>query len=105
MTTAFEDYCNRLRAKYGDKFSASGLAEKFRPYFGSHRRIKVRFSGGTVKFGTVSGTTGWRPSLMLMLRQNAHGSFWLLSDKDEIVAVQAYSGKGYRLVMPDAAKD
>ncbi len=94
--TAFEEYCSRLQRLHGDKFSADDLAHKFRPYFRSDRRIKVRFSHGEIKTGTVSGTIGWRPSLMLMLRRNAMGSSYLLSDKDEIVAVQNRNGKGYR---------
>ena len=84
MNKAFDDYCARLRAKHGDKFSDGGLAHKFRPYFRG-RRIKVRFTCGTVKSGTVSGTTGWRPSLMLMLTKRSIGSSWLLSDADEIL--------------------
>jgi hypothetical protein len=93
---AFNDYCARLRKQWGDKFSDAGLSEKFRPYFRSGQRIKVRFSYGEIKTGTVSGTTGWQPSLMLMLTSRAMGSSHLLSDRDEIIAVKC--GKHYRSI-------
>jgi hypothetical protein len=93
----FQDYCDRLRAKYGDKFTDIGLAQKFRPYFRG-QRIKVRFSYGETKTGTVGGTTGWQPSLMLMLTKRSLGSSHLLSDRDEIIAVQNYGDKGYRSI-------
>lgn len=86
MMLEFSAYCARLRAKHGDRFDGSDLSRKFAPFFGDRsKRVKVRFSCGTVKTGWVSGTTGWRPSLMLMLRRNSTGSSWLLSDKDQLL--------------------
>jgi hypothetical protein len=81
----FLDYTNRLKTRHGDQFDASGLAPKFRQYFG--QRIEVKFSCGTIKRGYVTGTTGWKPALMLLLRRNSMGSSWLLSDKDTLVQV------------------
>jgi len=78
----FEEYCERLRAQHGEKFTRDGLATKFAPFFG--QRIEVRFNCGTVKRGFVTGTTGWRPSLMLLLRRNSSGSSWLLGTEDTI---------------------
>jgi len=65
----------------------SNIAQKFSGYYGKDIRIKVGFcdNNGKVyetKTGTVSMTTGWKPSLMLMLRRDSHGSSYLLSDKD-----------------------
>lgn len=83
MNKHFEAYVARLQAAHGTRFSADGLAMKFRPYM--RQRIEVRFSCGTVKRGFVGGTTGWQPSLMLVLKRNSSGSSWLLSDKDELL--------------------
>lgn len=91
----FQEYCERLKRTHGAKFSDSDLSSKFSPYFRGPR-IKVRFSHGEVKTGTVSGTTGWRPSLMLMLTSRSMGSSYLLSDDDEIIGVKY--GKGYRSI-------
>lgn len=73
-------YVERLRKQHGDKFSDASLSQKFASEFGD--RIEVRFSDGTIKRGWVTGTTGWQPSLMILLRRNSSGSSWLLSDKD-----------------------
>ena len=91
--TSFEDYCKRLRATHNEKFTDAGLAQKFVGFFNGPR-IKVRFKYGEVKTGTVSGTTGWQPSFMLMLARNHRGSSWLLSDQDEIIGVK--HGRMYR---------
>lgn len=68
----------------------SNIAQKFSYYYNKNIRIKVGFcdNNGKVyktKTGTVSMTTGWKPSLMLMLRKNSSGSSYLLSDKDIIL--------------------
>lgn len=90
-------HANKL--KHGDKWDSSDLAPKFVPFYHG-QRIKVRFSvggGGSEtdllnnvieKTGIVSMTTGWRPSFMLILRATDCDSQWLLSQEDEIVAVQ-----------------
>jgi hypothetical protein len=93
--TQFTDYCERLQRQYGERFSDVGLSQKFRPYF-QGQRIKVRFGDGEVKTGIVSGTTGWRPSLMLMLTRRSTGSVYLLHDRHEIIGIKC--GKGYRSV-------
>ena len=85
MNTACKDYCERLSKRHGDKFSAAGIAPQAAEYFG--QRVEVQFSCGEIKRGWISGTTGWQPSLMLMLRRNSSGSSWLLGDKDNIVRV------------------
>lgn len=85
---AFRSYVARLRSTHGDKFDANGLAPRFAEHYG--HRVEVKFSCGTVKRGWISGTTGWRPSLMLMLRRNSSGSSWLVGDKDELIRVRDY---------------
>lgn len=89
----FNDYLNHKRSRHGDKFDVSELWEKFRPHFRSGQRIKVRryypetYEGYT-RTGTVGVTTGTRPAFLLMHRSDASGSSDVLSEKDEIVAVQ-----------------
>jgi hypothetical protein len=84
-----DDYLSRQRARYGEQFDDSSLSRKFARYFNSGQRIEVLFSYGEVKRGTVSATTGWRPSFMLMLTKRSIGSSWLLSDRDSVIAVIA----------------
>lgn len=91
MNRAFEDYKNRLRERHGGKFSDSGLSPKFAEHFG--HRVEVRFSFGEVKRGWVTGTTGWRPSLMLLRRRHERGSSWLLDNGDEFVRVLDTRGR------------
>ena len=82
------NYVSRLRAKHGDKFSDGDLAPQFAEHFG--QRVEVRYdypSGSITKRGWVTGTSGWRPSLMILLRRNSHGSSWLVSNKDTLVRV------------------
>lgn len=84
MNAQFNAYCARLKAQHGDKFSDADLSQKFAPYFG--QKLKVR-DGSMVKWGQLTGTTGWRPSLML-IHHNAHGSSFLLNDACEILEVR-----------------
>lgn len=68
----------------------SNIAQQFAGYYRKDIRIKVAFcdDNGKVyetKTGTVSMTTGWKPSLMLMLRKDSTGSSWLLSAKDKLI--------------------
>lgn len=86
MSSEFESYVARLKTKHGDKFSGAGLSQKFAPYFGRRYWLKVR-DGDMVKWGYVTGTTGWRPSLML-IHWNEHGSSFLLDDRCEILEIQ-----------------
>lgn len=61
------------------------IPAKFVQYYGTDTRIKVKFSHGEVKTGTVGMTTGWKPALLLMLRSNSTGSSYILSEKDSII--------------------
>jgi len=86
--SALDDYLARGVARHGDKFDPSALADQFKPYFGTGKRIRVRFSYGEELTGTVGATTGWRPAFLLMRRSNSQGSPWLLGPDDKIVAVK-----------------
>jgi hypothetical protein len=99
--SSYAEYVNRLAAKHGEKFSDVELSAKFRPFFHG-QRIRVQTTYGTgpdaevyTRTGTVSGTGGWRPSLMLMHRSSDHGSSDLLRDSDVITHVQARDGRTY----------
>ena len=68
----------------------SNIATQFASYYGKDIRIKVGFCDKKgkvyeIKTGTVSMTTGWKPSFMLMLRKNSRGSSHLLSKEDKIL--------------------
>lgn len=76
-----------------DRFDPSELAKKFIPHFRSGVRIKVR-NADHVRTGRVGATTGWKPAFILMHRSNAHGSWDVLSDDDEIIGIQ--HGHEYR---------
>lgn len=63
----------------------SELSTKFIPYYENEQRIKVKFSYGEIKTGTVGMTTGWKPVFILMLRSNSRGSSHQLNDEDVIM--------------------
>lgn len=86
MTRSFEDYLNRGKIKYGEKFDSSGLSKQFIPYYENGERIWVQFSF-TKKSGRVGVTTGWKPSFLLMLRKDSRSSPYLLEDKDVILGI------------------
>lgn len=69
----------------------SALASHFARYYESGQRIRVRFKGGGTLTGTVSKTTGWKPSYMLMLRSDSTGSPFLLGADDAVEAVKVGS--------------
>ena len=87
------DYVNRKQKEYPETFDPSNLAKKFRGYFESGARIKVKTSYGEEMTGTVGVTTGWRPVFLLMRTKRSMGSSITLSEKDEIVGIQF--GKKY----------
>lgn len=89
--TRFEEYCNRQRRLYGERFRPPADA-RFRRYYESGERIKVR-TCGMVLTGTVALTTGWKPSFLLMRTRRSAGSPWLMGERDEVLAVKR--GKQY----------
>lgn len=90
MITPFEQRLIRGQREHGDKFATDDLHARFIPYYNSGQRIKVRYGGedGPTITGVVSTTTGWKPAFILMRRSNDHGSSWVLTERDEIIAVQ-----------------
>lgn len=99
MTQTWADHERRWKQRHGDKLDLSRLHEKFRKYYLSDERVKVRAyypeSGESyTRFGRVSTTTGWKPGFLLMHRSSDIGSSDLLSESDEVVAVQR-GGRGY----------
>jgi len=68
----------------------SAIAQRFAPFYGTDKRIKVAFKDAKgdiyeTKSGTVGMTTGWKPVLLLMLRSNSRGSSYVLSDADSLI--------------------
>jgi Fe-S cluster assembly ATPase SufC len=88
LNSNFAAYVARLKAKHGDKFDGSSLAPQFAEHFG--RRVEVEYSYGEKKRGWITGTTGWRPSLMILLRSDSMGSSWLVGEKDKVARVLDY---------------
>jgi hypothetical protein len=88
MKTKFEQYIDRQRSQYGDKFDASELAPQFVEALnnGDRYRVKVQSPyGGKPYWGFIGITTGWKPAFLLMFRRGQIGSSFLLSDKYQIV--------------------
>ena len=83
---SYDEYVRRGKSRWGRKFNQSGIAKKFIPAYNHGQRIRVKFSTGEVLSGRVGATTGWKPSLMLVLTSRSMGSSWLLSSKDRIVS-------------------
>jgi hypothetical protein len=91
--TKLNDYLNRKRAEYGDKFDSSGLDQRFAAFYGSGQRIKVD-DCGQVLTGTVGVTTGWRPVFLLMRSTRSIGSSVTLGPATKVLAVKV--GRAYR---------
>lgn len=90
----------RAMTRSSHEFDDSELCPKFVPYFENECRIKVRytFASGEVyeRTGTVGVTSGWKPAFLLMHRSSDISSSDVLSERDEIVAVQ----RGRKYVKP-----
>ena len=89
----FDEYLSRKQREHGDKFDPAELHQKFWRYYGSDQRVKVRAyypeSGEAyTRTGRVRATTGWKPRFLLMHRSSDRGSSDVLSESDEVVAVQ-----------------
>jgi len=81
----FQEYLNKKNRQHNTQFDQSDLSKKFIPFFESQKRIKVQFSYGEIKTGTIGITTGYKPAFLLMLRSNSTGSSYILSDNDIIL--------------------
>lgn len=94
--TRFEEYCQRGRARWGDKFVPPTGTEFINAYnSGTDFRIKVRTKYVTEvyeRWGFVGITTGWAPVFLLMHSVRARGSSDTLNpDRDKIVECKMVS--------------
>lgn len=84
MKKDFNEFIKR-RAGEDSRFDAVNLSKKFIPFYESGERIKIEFSSGIIKSGTIGITTGWKPVFILLLTKRSTGSSWTLSEKDSIM--------------------
>jgi hypothetical protein len=100
LTTEYDARLRRGQIEHGSKWNPASLdaAKQFARYYHGPR-IKVQRDYGDgetwTRTGTVSSTTGWMPSFMLMYRSNSMGSSDLLGPEDKIIAVQHTPGGKY----------
>lgn len=74
-----------LQRRWGDKFVEPEASNQQKIWFGD-MRVEVVSPSGYTRRGTISITTGWQPSLMLIHRRGSSGSWDLLHENDIIVA-------------------
>ena len=79
MLGIYQDFLERKRKEYGDKFDTSELALQFVHAFNDQQRIRVKFPWGEVKTGIVGITGGWRPVFLLIRNKNQVGSSDILT--------------------------
>ena len=62
----FKQYLQRVQSstEYGNEFDSSALNPKFRKYYGTNTRVKVKANGKVVS-GTIDVSVGWKPSFIL----------------------------------------
>lgn len=87
MIHDYQEYIDRKRREYGERFSDANLCPEFRPYFESQARIEVNLDGFGIKRGRIGITSGWRPCFLLMLTSRSQGSIHTLSSADTILRV------------------
>ena len=87
MNEIIKEILKKKKEQFGSKASVKDLAEQFAEYWESGERIKVKFSYGETKTGTVGITTGRSPVFILMLTKRSVGSSWTLSKEDKIVGI------------------
>lgn len=85
---SYQDFLNRKRSQYGDRFDASELSPEFVRYFESGERVKVALRYGETRFGTIGVTTGWKPVFLLMHSTRSIGSSVTLTNADRVLAVR-----------------
>lgn len=105
--SVYTDMLERFARTYGDKFDASGLDPRFVQFYGTGARIGVRYGtdeDGSIEYGTVSTTTGWRPCFLLMHRSSDRGSGTLLTSQMTILSVKHPGSRSYRPLRPSEAR-
>ena len=90
---SYEEYIQKKKAEYGEKFSDEELNKDFIPYFENGERISVDLGDGEVKQGTIGVTTGWKPVFLLMSRTTAFSSSTTIGKQAKVV--QRMSAKRY----------
>jgi hypothetical protein len=84
----YQQMVHRFRAQYGDRFVEPETTDAQRRFYRTDTRVEVTttYDSGEkfVRRGTITTTTGWHPSLMLLHRRSDSGS-WDLLDKDDVV--------------------
>lgn len=103
--TEYEKFLERKRAEYGDRFIEPWGANLFSRFLRSPIRIRVRttYPSGDVfeRTGTVGITTGHHPAFLLIHRSNDIGSWDVIDERDEIIAVR-WDGRTYEPVFGPA---
>jgi hypothetical protein len=93
----YQEYINRKRQEYGDKFSDRDLQAQYIPYYESGERIEVTITypnGKTyVRRGTIGATTGWIPCFLLMRRSSDRSSSDTLTNPDLRITAVIRNGK------------
>lgn len=80
----FNDYLNRKKQEYGEKFDPSNLNKDFIQYYENQEKITVDF-GYEKKRGRIGITTGWKPCFLLMLTVRSIGSSYTIGKTDKII--------------------
>ena len=86
----FNEYIERKKQEYNEKFDQSELNKDFIKYYENQERITVLFCDKSDKEyerkrGRIGITTGWRPCFLLMLTSRSSGSSYTIGENDKIV--------------------
>jgi len=88
----FNDYVNRKKTEYGDKFSLVNINQNFIKYYENRKRILVKFTYWNnvceYKTGIIGVTTGWSPIFLLMSKSNSMSSGDTIGSNASIEAVK-----------------
>jgi hypothetical protein len=89
----FEEYCDRKRAEYGEKFSDASLAPQFIAAFNAGDTVRIAVPNRSDSprprtWGFVGVTTGWKPAFLLMRKRGQHGSSYILDNDTPILATK-----------------
>lgn len=92
MPTELEQYIERKRREFGDKFDDSNLQAAdhwVRDAFNKGYRVKLHDTKyGDIAMGTVSVTTGWKPSFLLIHNARSNGSSHVIQPYEKVVAIK-----------------
>lgn len=85
-----KDRIRRGQNEHGDKWDDSSLTECHDSVVDAYRTgVRVRVQNGDhIRTGTVSTTTGWKPSFLLMHRSNSISSWDILGPDDVVIAIK-----------------